>query len=175
MRRVAGPNGVAWNVDVSWTDIRFGTKYKRKRDARARAQRESDEARARGDEPAPRGSWLEYVDFPEVDSVAGIVAGIIVVALVVVAVLAFPWLLVLLLDLVELLLFPLIAIGIIAWRVLRKRPFTITADRWEERVAEWNVIGLREARRVERAVADAVVAGGDPVELFPEFATHRYD
>jgi hypothetical protein len=173
MRRVADPNGVAWNVDVSWTDVRFGTQYKRKREARARARRERVEAKARGEEPAPRGSWLDYVPLPDVDLDGGIVFAVIVIVVAVIAVLAFPWLLVLFLDLAEILVFPLIAIVIISWRVLRKRPFTITADRGEERVAEWNVVGWREARRVERAVADAVVAGGDPVGLFPDYETRK--
>ncbi len=170
MHRVADPNGVAWNVDVSWTDIRFGTKYKRKREERARARRERAENRPQDGDEKNRGWWLDGLDaFPDDTWSFVAVVGVIVVTFV--AVLAFPWLLVPFIDLAELLLFPLIAIGIIAWRVMRRRPFTITADRGEDRVAEWNVVGLREARRVERAVAQAVVAGGDPAGPFPDDAT----
>ena len=98
---------------------------------------------------------------------------VVVVVAVIAAVIAFPWLLVLFLDLAELLVFPLLALGIIGWRVARRRPFTITAERGNEVVAEWNVIGAREARRVERAVDDAIVAGGEPGGLFPEYASHH--
>jgi hypothetical protein len=168
MRRVADPHGLMWSVDVSWTDVQFGTRFRRKRAERAKEWRGRADAKAHGRDLG--GSWFDYVDIAAVDSISAIVAGVVFTALVVIAVAIFPWLLVLFLDLALILVFPLLALGIIGWRVTRRRPFTITAD-WEgERVAEWRVVGLREARRVERAVADAIVAGGDPVELFREYA-----
>jgi hypothetical protein len=169
MRRVTDPTGAAWTVDVSWTDVRFGTQFKRKREARAERRRARAQAKARGEPVKSRGSWLDGLDVVPFD-LEGVVAVAVVVAVVILAVLLFPWLAVLLLDAAELLAFPLIAIVIIGWRASRRRPFTITAEREHEQVAEWRVVGVRVARRVERALADAIVAGGTVTELFPENA-----
>jgi hypothetical protein len=170
MRRVADPNGGTWSVDVSWTDLQFWSMLTRKR--RQRAQKRNSDAPASPHESEETGGpdVLDVAGQLLPDDFPGIFAVIAVVVVVIVAVIAFPWLLVLFLDLAELLVFPLLALGIIGWRVARRRPFTITAERGNEVVAEWNVIGAREARRVERAVADAIVAGGEPAELFPEYA-----
>jgi hypothetical protein len=169
MRRVTDPTGAAWTVDVSWTDVRFGTQFKRKRAARAERRRDRAHKKALGEPVESRGSWFDGLDvFP--DDFGSVVAVIVVVVVVILAVLLFPWLTVLLLDAAELIAFPLIAIVIIGWRASRRRPFTITAEREHEPVAEWRVVGVRVARRVERALADAIVAGGAATELFPEYA-----
>jgi hypothetical protein len=172
MRRVTDPHGVAWNVDVSWTDIHVGEQYKRKRAERARARRERAEARTREDERPSRWWWLEGF-FGSPDPAWGFVAVVVIIVATFVAVFAFPWLLVLFLDFAELLAFPFLAAVIVGWRVTRRRPFTITAEHGGELVAEWSVVGWREARRVERAVADAIVAGGEPLELFPDYSLHH--
>jgi hypothetical protein len=168
VRRVTDPAGVRWSVDVSWTDIRFGSRFYKLRAARDRRRR----ARAEGRAADGRTRWYDWIDVPfDVDSFIALAVIIIVIAL---AILFFPWLFVLFLDLAELLIFPLLAVVIIAWRAARRRPFTITAERSDRRddltAPEWRVVGVRDARRVERAVADAIVAGGDPDALFPEYA-----
>jgi hypothetical protein len=172
MRRVVGPDGVAWNVDVSWTDLRLGGNFRERRRRRANERRDRAVSPAHGRDGKDRGWWLGALEaFP--DDTWSFVAVVAVIVVTVVAVFAFPWLLVLFLDFAELLAFPLLALIIVGWRVTRRRPFTITAERGGELVAEWRVVGLREARRVERAVADAVVAGGEPPELFPDYTLHH--
>src|SRR5205085_7736814 len=103
-------------------------------------------------EPEDRSGWLGWLfDLLPFDD-DGIVFGVILVAVVVlIAVLVFPWLLVMFLDLAELLVFPFLALIIVGWRVSRRRPFTITAARGPHLVAAWRVVGWREARGVERA------------------------
>jgi hypothetical protein len=159
---------VAWSVDVSWTDIRFLTQITRLQNRRAKARREREQAKVEGKTERRGGSWIDALSAAPSDFGDVLVLGVVVLV-VILLVLAFPWLLVLFLDIAELLVFPLIAIVVIGWRVARRRPFPITAMRDHEPVARWRVVGVRDARRVERAIADAIVAGGDPVVLFPEY------
>jgi hypothetical protein len=174
MRRVLDPSGVGWSVDVAWTDVRLGANLERRREARERKRRARSKpdsegaAETAGDRDA--SPWIDVFTSFIPDELGAIVAVVAVGILVVLAVLAFPWLLVLLLDFAELLAFPLLALVIVGWRVMRRRPFTITAARGRRLQASWWVVGWREARRVERAVADAIVAGGEAVDLFPEYA-----
>jgi hypothetical protein len=168
VRRVADPNGVAWSVDVSWTDIRFGSRFYRLRARRDERRR----ARAEGKAGSDGGAWFETIA-ELVGSLDNLVLVVVAVVAALFAILFFPWLLAFFLDFVLILIFPLLAIAVIAWRAARRRPFTITAERSDRRddltAPEWRVVGVREARRLERAVADAIVAGGDPDVLFPEY------
>lgn len=158
MRRVTNPLGVDWYVDVDWTGVRAGRRVERRLERR-RARRVDC---AEPDPPRRRSGWWEHLDFPELfpDEF-----GLAVVAIVVV-VLVRPWAFVLASDLIELMLFPLIAAGIVGWRVARNHAFTVVAARWDAPIAAWKVTGWREARHVERAIAEAIKVDADPGLLF---------
>lgn len=118
-----------------------------------------------------RWPWFDWIDpFGGIDDFPGFLVLLVVVAVLVAAVIAFPWLPALAFDLVDLLVFPVLAVVIVSWRVTRRYRFAIAAARDGVDVASWHVTGVRAARRIERAVADAICAGGDPAILFPEHA-----
>lgn len=173
MRRVTDPSGTKWRVDVAWTGIYLGSRFSRYRRDRARRRRDLPRRDRRSGHDA--FSALDVGDLVAsiLDSLGGIALVVGVIVAIVALVFVFPWILVLFLDLAEILVFPIAAVAIIVWRVARHRPFVITADHGVEPILTWEVVGWREARRIERAIADAVVAGGDPEHLFPELATRR--
>ncbi len=162
MRRIEDPLGMEWSVDVVWTNRYLGSRIERRLDGR--------NAR-RGDRNRDL-SWID--DGVETLGVIGEMGtlGIMVVVAVLSVALTFAWgpfLFVLVLDVVELLLFPLIAAGIIAWRVGRRHAFPVVAARRGDAIARWRVVGVREARRVEQAIAEAIKVGGDVELLFIEY------
>ena len=166
MRRVTDPSGVAWVVDVEWTGRRQGF-WQRYR-ARKRRKRKGlgDQLDDLGDGPAHLFDVFDVFD----DGLAVIGALLALIAFVVAAIVFGPWIFVLLLDLLEILIFPILAGLIIAWRVLRKRPFALRAERMGVEVARWNVVGVLAARELEHSIAESVVAGGDVTTLYPEHA-----
>lgn len=162
VRRVTDPAGVDWYVDVDWTGRRAGGRVER-RLARRREHRAEQSRTAPG---RRRARWWDRLDFPYIFGDEFGLWLLVVVVAVVVAVLLGPWALVLAIDLIEILLFPLFAAVIVGWRVARKHAFTVVAARWDMPLAVWKVTGWREARRVERAIAEAIEVGGDPGLLF---------
>lgn len=172
MRRVHDPNGVSWSVDVDWTGRRFGHHL-----GRTRAWASERRARRKGSSPSTGDNlsalWELSGCIPDELGVIGFVvfAIVAIVLLVLLTVFVGPWMIALLLEAGELLIFPIVAIGVISWRAWRKRPFAIQAQRDGLEVATWHVVGVRQARRTEKALADAVAAGGDASILFPELRT----
>ena len=155
------PAGVDWYVDVDWTGRRAGGRVER----RLARRREHRAERSRTAPNRRRDRWWDH-DFPDIFGDEFGLWLLVVVVAVVVAVLLGPWALVLAIDLIEFLLFPLFAAVIVGWRVAHKHAFTVVAARWDMPLAVWKVTGWREARRVERAIAEAIEVGGDPGLLF---------
>lgn len=162
MRRVTDLEGVDWYVDVDWTGRRAGGRVERRLERRR--QRRADPAPPAGSRRRRR--WWDNLDFPDVFLDEFGLWLLLTLVAVVVVVLVGPWVLVLAIDLIEFVLFPLLAAGIVGWRVARKHAFTVVAARWDAPIAVWKVTGWREARRVERAIAEAIKVGGDPGLLF---------
>ncbi len=161
MRRIDDPFGDRWTVDVEWTSRYLGSRIERR--LRRRSRRD-----------IRKRDWSSVFD--GLDFLGGIgelgTAGIVVAIaiLAVGATWAFgPVLLVLALDLIELLLFPMIAAGVIAWRLRRRHAFSIVAIRQGHRIAQWCVVGVRETRRIEKAIAEAIRSGGDADTLSSEY------
>jgi hypothetical protein len=172
MRRINDPAGAEWFVDVDWTGRRVGTRIERRLERHA-ARRDNRATKGSPSRHRRRDLWGDTLDPDAVSAffefgVAAWVVVSVITAIVAIAVLG-PWVLVVFIDLLELLVFPLIAGVVAGWRVARRHSFTIVAARYEFPIAVWKVVGFRSARRIERAIAEAIKVGGNVEDLFPEY------
>lgn len=173
MRRVTGPDGREWEVDVHWT----GRPGKARRLPRVhaywarRAERKAARKKRKEDDP-PR--WYDALDVIDFD-LDGLIAVAIIVAIVVFVIFGAPILYLLAFDLLEILLLPVVAAGVVAWRTLRGTGFSLSASCGGHEQQRWNVVGVRQARAMERAIAEAVIAGGDVTTLFLHEKVDRVD
>ena len=167
MRRVVSPDGRPWEVDVHWT----GRSVRGRHFGRARQHL----ARARARRKGRRGNRKESGDTRWPDFIAGFDLDFDILAVIAIAVglgvavyFGAPILSFLAVDAFEVVLFPLVALVLITWRALHRSSFTLTAECEGRELHRWQVTGVRVARAMERSIAEAVIAVGDPAGLFQE-------
>lgn len=84
-------------------------------------------------------------------------------AVLVLAVVAIPFLLFAFALALEVLLVLLLAVGVLAGRILLRRPFAVVAVAADGRRRQWKVPGLSAARAWAPSAADAIRAGIEPL------------
>lgn len=171
-RVVAAPDGRSWTVERRWLPrpprwrgwgFRHSRRHRRgEPDAAPAAEGPAAEGPTAAGEtgPARKRRWFDYIDIP-VDSVT---AALVVLAVILIALLAWFVLLPLLFLLVDAILVLVLAAAGVAARVLFRRPWMVVAradDPLQERV--WDVVGFRASGRAVAGIA-ADLGRGLPVE-----------
>lgn len=165
MRRETGvADGAAWVVEIDWVARRIRNPWRRTVDAirERRAARKARRAQREG-----RGAnVLDAADLAatgsDLDDYLAIVAAVIGA---VVAVIALVWLLpvvwAIVAVLVEVFVLTLIAIAVLLWRTLFRRPWNVVARRGDDRWVT-RVVGYRRARALVRTLSADLEAGVGP-------------
>ena len=164
---MSSPDGRAWEVDVHWTGRQLrGRRLERARAHVNRKRQARTVARAKRKD-GDKARWFDFLDVVDLDF-DGLVVVSILVVFVAALVFGAPIMSFLALDLLEVLFFPMIALVLLTWRAARGSAFALTAACEGVNIQRWQVKGVRTARAMERAIADALVAGGQAETLFHE-------